>query len=933
MWQDKHQDSGSLRTCAASIGAFLVTSLIAANLATGGMSSGAGSASSAGKGEIRGEIIPVDQTRTLSVYAWDDIDCGLSEQDAAEGFEDYDNTIEVHCGSGKGRASQQSSIGATSLSAFGYAYAASGWHDGGGAESVFEVVFDSSHTQWCTLSGQISTEYEDEFWAGGTAEVRLTGPDGVMFEHTLSWEQAVFEFSEEFLLIEGERYTLRTAVDADADGGGDAQNEYDVLLELAGEVPANDVGVLTVNHPPSHVPAGECVINATIANFGTEDQEVPVHCEVMGPDITFLDEGFDGPFPPLGWSQEQDDEWQLHEGNRAGGAAPEAYLDRDNIIGDYAYLDSAPVDTTGVAHLMLEFKHHINVSHDGVVARVLTRSSAFDDWTDVTPWLVPLPDESIDAERVRLDITHDVGPATQVRFEYDSDDWRLEQWYLNDVRIYGLSAVYTADAEVSVSAIDTADVEFDPPWNATEDFHVLEATTELPGDEHPENDGQTVMLTVGPVTQYEEQKLLASDGEEHDEFGWSVAVDGDVAIVGAYGDDTMGSRSGAAYVYRFDGSAWIEKQKLLASDGSEYAYFGYAVSINGDMAFISAENESNENGEDAGSAYVFRLDGTSWQEETKLIASDGMEDDAFGRSVVVVGDVAIIGAPNTSDNGDWSGSAYIFRNDGSNWIEEAKLLASDGAAEDYFGASVALSNDTAVIGAWGDDDLGTYSGSAYIFRYDGSTWIEEAKLTASDGAAGDYFGCHGSVAIDGDRIVVGSQRDDDLGYDCGSAYVFRCEDAMWIEEAKLAASDAWVRDRFGSSVAICGGSIVVGSPGNWFESYGGSAYLFTRQDTDWVQTSRLMASDVEEGDSFGKAVAADGDVILVGSPCDNDDTGAAYIFAGPIAGDIDGDGDVDVFDLLALLAAWGPCEDCPEDIDGNGVVNTADLLILLGNWG
>jgi hypothetical protein len=141
-----------------------------------------------------------------------------------------------------------------------------------------------------------------------------------------------------------------------------------------------------------------------------------------------------------------------------------------------------------------------------------------------------------------------------------------------------------------------------------------------------------------------------------------------------------------------------------------------------------------------------------------------------------------------------------------------------------------------------------------------------------------------------------------------------------------------VADYFGCSVALEGSRIVVGAPAySFFE--GGAAYLFNYRDGSWEQTTRLLSSDLEDDDELGGAVAISDGTIFIGAPGDENDTGAAYVFAAPIAGDIDGDGDVDTADLLALLAAWGPCGDCPEDIDGNGTVNTADLLILLANWG
>ena len=227
-----------------------------------------------------------------------------------------------------------------------------------------------------------------------------------------------------------------------------------------------------------------------------------------------------------------------------------------------------------------------------------------------------------------------------------------------------------------------------------------------------------------------------------------------------------------------------ELAKLLASDGTAAELFGYSVAISGDTAAIGAFHD-NDNGDDSGSAYIFRFNGSSWVQEAKLLASDGADDDWFGYSVAISGDTAVVGAYGDDDNGNLSGSAYIFRFNGSSWVQEAKLLASDGAEGDWFGFSVAISGDTAVVGAYGDDDNGDLSGSAYIFRFDGSSWIQEAKLLASDGAMGDYLGL--AVAISGDTAAIGAYHDDDNGDDSGSAYIFRFNGSSWVQEAKLLA--------------------------------------------------------------------------------------------------------------------------------------------------
>ncbi|GAF91309.1 unnamed protein product, partial [marine sediment metagenome] len=197
----------------------------------------------------------------------------------------------------------------------------------------------------------------------------------------------------------------------------------------------------------------------------------------------------------------------------------------------------------------------------------------------------------------------------------------------------------------------------------------------------------------------ETAKLVPSDGAQDDNSGYSVAISGDTAVVGAYADDDNGSSSGSAYVFRYNGSSWAEEQKLLASDGEANDYFGHAVAISGDTAVVGAYGD-DDNGSSSGSAYVFRYNGSNWSEEQKLLAFGGGVGDQFGYSVAISGDAIVIGAPYDDDNGSNSGSAYVFRYTGGNWMLQAMLLASDGEANDYFGRAVAISGDTAVVGAY-----------------------------------------------------------------------------------------------------------------------------------------------------------------------------------------------------------------------------------------
>ncbi len=382
-----------------------------------------------------------------------------------------------------------------------------------------------------------------------------------------------------------------------------------------------------------------------------------------------------------------------------------------------------------------------------------------------------------------------------------------------------------------------------------------------------------VLAPVGALAYTEDAKLTASDGAANDFFGRSVSISGDTSIVGALGDSDNGTNSGSAYVFRDNGSAWVE-EKLTASDGAADDFFGESVSISGDTTVIGARLD-DDNGANSGSAYVFRDNGSAWVEE-KLTASDGAANDFFGSSVSISGDTAVIGALGDGDNGANSGSAYVFRDNGSAWVEE-KLTASDGAAEDLFGNSVAIAGDTAVIGAIWDDDNGDKSGSAYVFSDSGSTWVE-TKLTASDGALEDFFG--GAVAISGDTAIVGAHGDDDNGTNSGSAYVFRYNGSIWVE-TKLTASDGAAGDLFGSSVSISGDTALVGALSDADNgTNSGSVYVFSYNGSTWVET-KLTASDGETEDLFGRSVANSGDIALVGASGDSDNgtnSGSAYVF-------------------------------------------------------
>ena len=337
-------------------------------------------------------------------------------------------------------------------------------------------------------------------------------------------------------------------------------------------------------------------------------------------------------------------------------------------------------------------------------------------------------------------------------------------------------------------------------------------------DDHTDDDSNTIgnagsayVFTKVSGVWRQLAKLTADDGAANDEFGYSVAVDGDTIVVGTHQNDADSNDNdeGAAYVFTKPASGWADMTqtaKLTAFGAAAGDEFGISVAVDGNTILVGA----HQNDSDDGAAYVFTKPFTGWadsSETAKLIASDAAADDEFGISVALDGDTAVIGARQDDDNGSQSGSAYVFTKVSGVWSQKAKLIASDGAANDEFGISVAVDGDTAVIGARQGD---TRNGAAYVFTKVSGVWSQKAKLTADDGAADDEFGI--SVAVEGDTAVIGAYQDDDHGDLSGSAYVFTQDSSGgWRQRDKLTASDGAARDRYGYSVGVSGDTVVVGA--------------------------------------------------------------------------------------------------------------------------
>ncbi len=375
--------------------------------------------------------------------------------------------------------------------------------------------------------------------------------------------------------------------------------------------------------------------------------------------------------------------------------------------------------------------------------------------------------------------------------------------------------------------------------------------------------------------------------------------------------------------------------KLLPDDGAAGDFFGSCVAISGTTAIVGA-NGDDDNGNESGSVYLF--DTTTGEQIAKLLPDDGAAEEFFGTSVAICGppgkEIAIVGAMWDDDNGTISGSAYLF--DITTGRQIAKLLAKDGAAGDQFGGSVAISGTTAIVGAVTDDDNGINSGAAYLF--DTTTGRQIAKLLPDDGAGGDQFGV--SVAISGATAIVGANGDDDNGSGSGSAYLFDTTTGCQI--AKILPDDGAANDQF-ASVAISGTTAIVGAAGDDENgTWSGSAYLF--DTSTGRQLAKLLADGGAGWARFGHCVGISGapgkETVIVGAVWDNDNgtqSGSAYVFdASFCPWDLDDNAVVGVSDLLSLLGSWGPCPPkagCPADFDANGSVGVSDLLALLANWG
>jgi hypothetical protein len=447
----------------------------------------------------------------------------------------------------------------------------------------------------------------------------------------------------------------------------------------------------------------------------------------------------------------------------------------------------------------------------------------------------------------------------------------------------------------------------------------------------------------------EQAYLKASNTEETDRFGTSVAISGDTVVVGAVGEASNATgvngnqsnnsafQSGAAYVFVRSGMSWSQQAYLKASNTDADDRFGRSVAISGDTIVVGAPNEdssatevngdqSDNSAQNPGAVYVFVRSGTSWSQQAYLKASN-TGFGRFGSTVAISGDTVVTGGPD---------AAYVFVRSGTSWSQQGYLVGSNTMENDLFGWSVAISGDTIAVGAPSEtsglegDESGESSGSgaAYVFVRSGTSWSQQAFLKASNAGGNDRFGW--SVAISGDTVVVGAllersnatgvngDQSNDLAPRSGAAYVFVRSGTSWSQQAYLKASNTKADDQFGASIAISGDMVVVGASDPVQRGNGeNAAYAFVRSGTSWSQRAYLVGSNTEAVDNFGRSAAISGDTVVVGAPFENSS-----------ATGVDGDGS----DNSANVAGAAYVFTIPNTLPGTNVtVQSGDTTITFDN--
>ena len=410
----------------------------------------------------------------------------------------------------------------------------------------------------------------------------------------------------------------------------------------------------------------------------------------------------------------------------------------------------------------------------------------------------------------------------------------------------------------------------------------------------------------GGILSCQIEELVAHDAAEDAEYGVALAMSGDVALVGARSENcSAGARCGTAYVYRWDGVTWNLEEKLIADQPGELDFFGNTVALRQDVAVVGSAFDDVGLDVNVGTSSVFRYNGVNWINEQTLEANDASADDRFGTAVSIGNDVILVGARNennTSAN-DGTGAAYMFAFDGDSWNQTHKLTASDAAPFAEFGASAVISDGVAMVGSPGTScPAGFECGTVYIYEFDGVNWPEVQKLEPADRVEGDNFGF--SMAIDQDTLLVGSPfAPCEAGGLCGAIYVYERLGGTWIQTGKIKAFDADALDFFGASVAIKGPTALVGAYAD--DCLGalncGTAYVLRRSDSEWFVDAKLGDASLLAVDHFGWAVALSDTLAMIGARLRDslslNNSGAVFSYA--VAPDCNLNATADTCDILS----------------------------------
>jgi hypothetical protein len=442
--------------------------------------------------------------------------------------------------------------------------------------------------------------------------------------------------------------------------------------------------------------------------------------------------------------------------------------------------------------------------------------------------------------------------------------------------------------------------------------------------------------------------LTANNAMVSDQFGEAISISGDIAVVGAWLEDNdRGLNAGSAYVYRWNGAEWIQIAKLIAPDGAADDRFGQAVAVYRDMIVVGSSLSDVNGNVNAGAAYVYRFQGSAWGFEAKLTAGDPAANDRFGLTVAASESGIAVGAPREERPGGLDqGAVYMYnRVDGLGWTQNAKLVAGKPGNNDWFGFSIDMEGTVLAVGAQNDDTpAGVDAGSVYVFNYVNAQWLPAQLVRAADGSTGANFGS--AVAINGDLMVIGAERDSISGIGrTGSAYVFaRSAANVWTQAAKVYSTVPAVDDFFGSAVGISGKTIVVGAEKanlNGINDSGSvQAFEFIDGSGQWVPGTAFNTGLNQGNEYFGADLAFANGLLLVAAPFVDlpgvPDAGAAFAFARDTDCNADGLGDVSQIALGELTDINGNgvpdiCE-CIADWDNSGQVSSVDVGNFVNDW-